>query len=198
MVKTQRGEAKLDHLLEKGMEILWSKGYNGTSVNDIVRAAGIPKGSFYFYFKSKEDFAVKAIHRYADEEFVPMVRILEDTSSSAKQRLLNVYEHRIQTLKEDFNCQKGCMACNLSSEMSEHNENIRKAILEIHAKMRAPMVKVALEAQEAGEINPSINVHDLIEFFENAGKGAMISMKESQSSYPIENVMNMIRQILSK
>ena len=39
---------KSEFLLQKGIEILWSKGYNGTSVNDIVKAADIPKGSFYF------------------------------------------------------------------------------------------------------------------------------------------------------
>jgi TetR/AcrR family transcriptional repressor of nem operon len=61
MSKTLKHEIKAEALLDKGMPLLWSKGYNATSVNDIVQVAGIPKGSFYFYFDSKEDFAVKAI-----------------------------------------------------------------------------------------------------------------------------------------
>ena len=64
MSKTLKHKVKADALLDKGMGLLWSKGYNATSVNDIVKEAGIPKGSFYFYFESKEDFAVKAIDRY--------------------------------------------------------------------------------------------------------------------------------------
>ena len=57
MSKTLSHSIKSDFLLEKGIELLWSKGYNATSVNNIVKEANIPKGSFYFYFNSKEDFA---------------------------------------------------------------------------------------------------------------------------------------------
>ena len=195
MTRTLRGEAKLDYLLEKGMEVLWSKGYNGTSVNDIVRAAGIPKGSFYFYFESKEDFTIKALYRYSDLEFAPALEILQNQAVSPKQRLLDFYEYRIKTLKEEFNCRMGCMACNLSSEMSEHNDNIRKAVVDIQNKMTQPIIAAAREAQEQGEIDSSINIPDLIKFLEDAGKGAMISMKEMQSAYPIDNVMNMIKKL---
>ncbi|MBL4709818.1 MAG: helix-turn-helix transcriptional regulator [Flavobacteriales bacterium] len=57
------------------MEIMWSKGYNATSVNDIVKAAEVPKGSFYFYFKSKEDFAIKALEKYFSMHFTPANKI---------------------------------------------------------------------------------------------------------------------------
>ena len=69
MSPTIKHDAKADFLLEKGTELLWSKGYNATSVNDIVKAADIPKGSFYFYFDSKEDFYVQAIKKYFDTNF---------------------------------------------------------------------------------------------------------------------------------
>ena len=73
--KTLKHEVKADFLLERGIELLWSKGYNATSVNDIVKAANIPKGSFYFYFDSKEDFTVKAIEKYFLMHFTPAKEI---------------------------------------------------------------------------------------------------------------------------
>ena len=90
------------------------------------------------------------------------------------------------------------MACNVSNEMSEHSENIRKAALDIQTSVKQEITKVAKEAQDKGEINATLNIPDMVEFIENAGKGAMITMKEMQSAYPIDNVLNMIKMVLIK
>ena len=121
---TAKENMKSEFLLEKGMEILWSKGYNGTSVNDIVKSADVPKGSFYFYFASKEYFVIKALRKYFRQMFIPARNILRDTSLSPKERLIKFYEYRVSILKSKLNCEKGCMASNLGSEVGEHNENI--------------------------------------------------------------------------
>ena len=57
---------KHEQILEAGLEVMFLNGYNGTGVKDIVEAAGIPKGSFYNYFESKEDFALQATAVPAD------------------------------------------------------------------------------------------------------------------------------------
>ena len=189
---------KSDFLLDKGIELLWSKGYNATSVNDIVKSAKIPKGSFYFYFDSKEDFAVKALEKYFEKQFVPILDILHDESISAKQRILNFYEFRTSMLKEELNCKMGCMACNLANEMAEHNEAIRNVIATKGKFIKGHITLVIEKAQNNKEINSSINANDLVEFIEDAGKGAMITMKEMQSSYPIDNFMDIIKTILLK
>ncbi len=198
MSKTIKHEIKADYLLEKGMEIIWSKGYNGTSVNDIVKAADVPKGSFYFYFDSKEDFAIKALDKYFTTQVTPALVILRDKSFSAKQRLINFYEYRIEVVKKELECKNGCMACNLSNEMAEHNENIREAVLEKHDTIKAEIITVAIEAQKQGEIDASIDVVNMVDFIEDAGKGAMTTMKETQSAYPMDNVMNMTQQLFLK
>ncbi|WP_299532029.1 TetR/AcrR family transcriptional regulator [Ulvibacterium sp.] len=196
MQKTLKHEIKADYLLEKGMELLWSKGYNATSVNDIVMAADVPKGSFYFYFDSKEDFAIKAIDKYFQAHFAPAKEILMDKTVSPKQRLLNFHEFRYNVLKNEMDCKMGCLACNLGNEMAEHNENIRKAILQRETAIQAQITAVVQEAQELGEINLDMNAADIVAFFEDAGKGAMTTMKEMKSAYPIDNFMNMVRTIL--
>ena len=198
MSKTLKHDLKADALLEKGIELLWSKGYNATSVNDIVKIAGIPKGSFYFYFESKEDFVIKAIDKYFNMMFTPAREILENKSISPKQRLLDFHEYRVSVLKNEMGCKMGCMACNIGNEMAEHNENLRNAILVKEQMILSIITDTIQEAQDYGEINNSMKAEDLAAFIEDAGKGAMVSMKESQSSYPIDNVMNMIRNILLK
>ncbi len=198
MSKTLKHDLKAHALLEKGMELLWSKGYNATSVNDIVKIAGIPKGSFYFYFDSKEDFVVKALDKYFSIMFTPANDILENKSISPKQRLLDFHEYRINVLKNEMDCKMGCMACNIGSEMAEHNEKIRTTILAKEEMILSKITNVIQEAQDLGEIENPMKASDIAAFIEDAGKGAMVSMKEMKSSYPIDNVYNMIKNILLK
>ncbi|MBL4604744.1 MAG: TetR/AcrR family transcriptional regulator [Flavobacteriaceae bacterium] len=197
MAPTLKHDIKADFLLEKGMELLWSKGYNATSVNDIVKAAEIPKGSFYFYFESKEDFAVKAIQKYFDQNITIIVTILNSNEEpSPRQRLMNFHKYRADVLRDELGYSGGCMACNVGNEMSEHSEKIRNAIHAKQVVLIDIIAKVIQQAQNVGEIDNSFNAHDMASFLEDAGKGAMISMKETNSSYPIENFLRMTERLL--
>lgn len=196
MTKTIKHKEKQNYLLDKGIEILWSNGYNGTSINDLVKAAGVPKGSFYFYFGSKEDFVVKALHRYYDTYYKPVLDTLTNGEGTPKERILNFYEIRVNALKEELDCKRSCLACTIGNEMSEHSEVIRNTIVLLHRRMTDQLTKVAEEAAKLGEISPYIDVPKMIGFIEDATKGAMLSMKETQSAYPIDNAMNIIKHIL--
>ncbi|MFT6809700.1 MAG: TetR/AcrR family transcriptional repressor of nem operon [Saprospiraceae bacterium] len=196
MIVQDKREAKVEHLLEKGTELLWSKGYTATSVNDIVKSAGVPKGSFYFYFDSKDDFILKSLDRYFKMMIKPALEILHNDVMSPRSRLIEFYEFRITTLKEELHCQKGCMACNLSSEISERNEPIRDKVNSFHAKMRNEIVKVVEEGQRVGEIGNKVKAINLVAFIEDASKGSMISMKEMKSAYPVDNVLNIVKELL--
>lgn len=190
-------EAKANFLIEKGMPLLWHKGYNATSVKDIVEAAGVPKGSFYFYFDSKEHFAAAAIENYFEQMFPPALAFLQDQQYSPKQRIINFYAYRSRVLKEDFNCSMGCMASNLVNEMGEHSERIRKAVERKNEIVKGHIIEVISQAQEAGEIDSKIAAKDLANFLEDAGRGVMVSMKEQKDSYPIDNFVNVVKFILN-
>ncbi|MEM9001539.1 MAG: TetR/AcrR family transcriptional regulator [Bacteroidota bacterium] len=198
MQKTLKHEAKLNDLIDKGMMLLWSRGYNATSVNDIVQVADVPKGSFYFYFESKEDFAVKAIEKYFNQMFPPALAILQEASVSPKQRIIDFYVFRVKVLKEELDCKMGCMGCNLALEMAEHNEAIRNIINEKNELVRSHIQSVVEKAQEQGEIDRNVNAANLVSFMEDAGKGAMTTMKEQNSAAPINNFTEMLQTIILK
>ena len=90
----------------------------------------------------------------------------------------------------------GCMACNLASEMAEHNEAIRNVIADKGELIKSHIAKVIEEAQDNGDISNSIKARDLAEFIEDAGKGAMTTMKEMKSSYPVDNLIKIIKSVL--
>ena len=196
MSKTLKHDIKADFLLDKGIELLWAKGYNATSVNDIVKLAEIPKGSFYFYFDSKEDFAVQAIEKYFNKQFVPALEVLQNKEMSPKERLFAFYEFRANTLQEELKCKMGCLGCNLANEVAEHSEAIRTIIASKGALIKNHIASVIQEAQDLGEIKSTMKARDLAEFIEDAGKGAMTTMKEMNNAYPIINFTKMVTTIL--
>ena len=70
---------KLD-LVDKGLELMYLRGFNDVSIKDLVDAAGMPKGSFYNHFKSKEDFGLAVIDRYGELWHYDIHRFLGDAT----------------------------------------------------------------------------------------------------------------------
>ncbi len=79
------------NLLEAGAELMLRKGYHGTGIQQIVDAAGVPKGSFYNYFKSKEDFALAAMEHTSCDHISGFEDALQETFASPRQRIIDVY-----------------------------------------------------------------------------------------------------------
>ena len=179
------------------MDLMWDKGYNATSVNDIVKAAGIPKGSFYFYFDSKEDFAIKALREYFAEVYGPFSQKLIESGKSPILRIKEFYYGRMETLIKEMSDNRGCFACNLSSEVADHIDGIQEEVAKIHNRVLSELVQVGKEAQDAGELAPELDVEKMFAFLEDAGKGAMVSMKALGNHTPIQNFRYMLDQLLS-
>ncbi len=195
---TARFESKSGHILDKGMEVMWGKGYNGTSVNDIVKAADVPKGSFYFYFDSKEDFAVKALNRYFNMMFEPARAIIEDNDLTAVQKLDNIYQMRVNIAAEKMHYKLGCFASNMGSEMSDHSESIRDTIVQFESLVRARMKELVEQAQIEGGIKDDVSPENIVAFIEDAFKGALVTMKEVENSESLDNLMFILKKCFFK
>ena len=196
MSLSAKHKTKRDHLLTMGINILWKNGYNGTSVKDIVSAAGVPKGSFYNYFESKEDFAVKALDKYFNEFVEDYFSVLDDESKSYKERLVAFYEYRVEFMLNHPIFENGCIANSLGNEMSNHSEAIRKSITEKESFVKERLIKIARKGREKGEINNSLDEEVLINFMEDAIKGAIITRKEYQSDQSMHNLLLVIRSMI--
>lgn len=116
-----------ENLLRAGTQFLHKVGYSAAGVQDIAGAAHVPKGSFYNYFGSKEAFAKESVDFYFKSGLKEIQEILGDTQVSPLKRLQNYFEKRINDFeKDDF--LKGCLMGNLSLEVADHSETIRKTI----------------------------------------------------------------------
>lgn len=161
------------------------KGYNGTGIKDVVDAAGVPKGSFYSYFDSKEAFAIEAIEKVACDAAQEMGRLLLSGDKPAKERLAEFFQASSgQYCQEEFKI--GCFLGNMCQEMAASSERIGRTV-EIALQDITQTIQKALEqAQRDGDLDTSFNPALLAAFLFNAWEGALMRMKSSSSREPLD------------
>ena len=170
------------HILDAGIGVLSTKGYNGTGIKEIVDAAGVPKGSFYNHFASKEAFVVEAIEKKSSENIEWVKSVLTDSKLSPKERLLHFFDCGQECQKEQ-SFQGGCFVGNLCLEMSDENEAIRLATTSVMCKVVKMIGDCLTEAQEKGELCENANPYELAEFIHCAWEGVIMRMKGLRSCH---------------
>jgi TetR/AcrR family transcriptional repressor of nem operon len=176
-----RGDATREKLLKAAIGLFHEFGYNGTSVQDIVSAAKIPKGSFYSHFRSKEELAIAAsdvFYPYALE----FLR-LENTSSP----VVRLRKYLRLTLKEmqRYGYVRGCLVGNFASEITNATPALKKRVSELLDEATRRIAVVVSQAQEAGELDPAVRTLDLSRFLLNSLYGAIFRSKTDRSERPM-------------
>jgi TetR/AcrR family transcriptional repressor of nem operon len=114
-------------LIEVGTRIILEKGYNASGLQQILSEADVPKGSFYYYFESKEDFCISIINYYIDEYRNNNLSLLMDQSISPYDRLNQYFSNEIDYYTTK-NCEHSCLIVKLIVEMSNLSSTIRNEL----------------------------------------------------------------------
>jgi TetR/AcrR family transcriptional repressor of nem operon len=188
-------QATKQKLIESGARIIHQKGYHHTGIQEVLTAAGIPKGSFYFYFASKEDFGLQVID-YFNTKYLEMVRpIISDTSLSPVQRLEKIFDWFINFfIGMDYTC--GCPIGNLSQEMGDLSPAFRSKLNESFELMVEVIRGLLKEGQDAGEVPLGLDLEETANFIVSGWHGALIRMKIVKATEPLENHKRFIFQTL--
>lgn len=180
-----------EHILACGGRIIHHKGYAATGLSEILAAAGVPKGSFYFYFKSKEDFGLALIDYYQRWFGQQVVRILEDESLSPLARLAGFFTwFREYFVAED--CTKGCPIGNLTQELGDVNPAFRGKLKEALDRLIGRIGKLLRLAAERGELPGNLDPDQTAAFLVAAWQGALVCMKASASPEPLDTFYAMV------
>lgn len=116
------------HILVTGRNIIMGKGYSGVGLNEILSAAGVPKGSFYHYFKSKELFGKAMLEDYVDT-YLAGLDALFSTEGSGLQRLMRYWDSWL-LLSDDACAGSKCLVVKLSGEVADMSEAMREVLLQ--------------------------------------------------------------------
>jgi len=178
-------------LLEAGKKVFSERGYNHSGIEAILQAAGIPKGSFYYYFASKEDFGLQVLDHFAALYEADIGRYLDDATLSPLERLRRYHESICERL-ESRQCRNGCLVGNLSQEMADQSEAFRARLEEIFEGWVSRYAACLKQAQAEGEVPPDFDVHELAEFWLNSWQGAVLRAKTLRSTGPLRTFLTMM------
>lgn len=184
-------DLKKEKILLAGMDVMKRRGYNGTSVKDIVDAAAVPKGSFYNYFESKEAFALEAVEFVANEVRCSAENVLTDSQIAPLVRVRTYFESSIQ----DACCnefREGCFLGNMCQEMSDSSDAIRVLLHRKFKQVTGLLAQAIREAQERGDITRPLKPEQTAEFLFNAWEGAIMRAKASKCREPLDAFLGML------
>ena len=188
---------KRNELIQVGKEIIVQQGFKAASLNEILTTAGVPKGSFYYYFSSKEDFGLAIVDDFANEYLCRIQTILGDERYSPLTRLRNYFELKIAEM-EACNCTDGCLIGNLAQELSAQNELFRDRLSQIFAEWEEYFSQCLQAAYLAGEIK-SDRYSDLAKFILSSWEGAILRAKVTKSIVPMQTFVSILfEQVLDK
>jgi TetR/AcrR family transcriptional repressor of nem operon len=173
-------------ILETGAELIHLKGFNHTGVQEILNASGVPKGSFYNYFKSKEDFGLQVIDHFTGYFTFISRPILEDPALSPLQKINRLLEWFMAFFKsKDY--AYGCPIGNLAQEMGDLSPAFRDKLRSALDIMVESYAGVLAEAQKEGEISQGLDVREAAYFLVSSWHGALMHMKAIKGPGPLEN-----------
>ena len=174
-----------DRILDAGLQVMFRKGYVGSSVRDIVAEAPAPQGSFTNHFRSKEEFAREVLDRYFEDLQRLVAETLGDVSRTPRQRLKRYLDLITERLaRAEFS--RGCLIGDFSLEAAPQSEMLRARLADIFAEWRAPFATCIAEGQAAGEIAATFAPEELAEFLLSSWEGAILRMKVERNAEPLE------------
>lgn len=178
-------------LIQAGIAAMQAKSYHSVGIKEVLDSVGVPKGSFYYYFKSKEDFGIAVIDEFARQHAATIQSFLDKRSMSPLERLKASFVSCLAFYPEKT-FGEGCLVAKLSHEVLNHSPAMRAAIRSAFDMWQTLYARMIRDAQNAGEIDPSIDPEELAAFIQNSWEGAIMMMQVYESDAPIKNNIQFI------
>ncbi len=184
-----------EQLIVAGLNALLEKGFNGVGVQEITEQAGVPKGSFYNHFESKEALGAEIVERYGLNS--TRRAILLDKTVPPLQRLRTHFE----TLNASFvksKFERGCLLGNFSAELANQSPVIRESLVTLFERWTKDLEVAIADAQSEGAVSSDRDAGDIAAFLLDAYEGTLLRARVQRDRAPFDRFMKLaFEQILT-
>ena len=177
-----------EHLIDIGLTLMRKHGYGATGVQEILTGAGVPKGSFYHHFGSKEEFALALLDRYFVLEREHCQAVLGNTRQSPLRRLRRYFEDLIGSAGPSAPIQ-GCLMGSLSLEIAGASSLLQTKLSSNFTHWQAAISSVLTEAMANGDLPKSTRPEMLAGFMLNSWEGALLRSQADRSETPLKDFL---------
>ena len=173
-----------EKLIQSGLQSIHTSGYGATSIQSIVEMADVPKGSFYNYFESKEEFAAEVIDAYSARGQDRLRSFLNDKNVAPLDRLQAYFDDRIEAFRAS-QFVRGCLMGNFSAEAADQSALIREGLTRHFGAWCDLFAACIAEAQAKRKISDQFPASLLAKFVLNSWEGALLRMRAEKSDAPL-------------
>lgn len=181
--------------LAKAMHLFWLKGYNATSMQDLVDELGISRSSLYDTFGDKHSLFILSLRNYREQAAAQLQEIAK-TASSAREAIRKILGNIIFELAGD-NEHKGCFLVNASVEMAPADKMVNEMLCENDRQMEDFFFERIKAGQEKGEITNPQDARLLARFILNNIKGLRVAAKSAPDSKVFKEIIELTMSVLN-
>ncbi|WP_228098189.1 TetR/AcrR family transcriptional regulator [Chitinilyticum piscinae] len=186
-----------EHLLATATAILLGKGFAAVGLAEILAAAGVPKGSFYHYFPSKEGFGVALLQRYFEHYDERLQRLLCPEQGSARDCLL-AYFSGWQHCHSNEGAMPGCLVVKLAGEVADLSEPMREELARGTARIVARLAECLARGQQEGSIVRSLDAAQLASNLYSLWLGSALRSKVQHDAASQQQALVLTAQLLGQ
>ncbi|GAA1183435.1 TetR/AcrR family transcriptional regulator [Pseudonocardia alaniniphila] len=182
-------------LLDTARRIVLAKGYAAVGINEVLAEAGVPKGSFYHYFDSKDAFGEALMKSYFDDYFAAMDGIVAHTEKSSAEHLMRYWQYFYDTQVKD-DCQGGCLVVKLGAEIADLSEAMRVTTKAGTAAIVDRLERMIVDGIADGSVSVDDSPRATAEALYDLWLGASMIAKIHSSPGQLDRAMAVTRRVL--
>jgi len=194
----KKSKIKRRLLIREGYKLMRVKGYQATSIDEIVNNLKIPKGSFYYYFKNKEDYSLEVLEYYINVVLRRIEKTLTDPMISPKQRVIKLYSDYIDNYTNHGGSVYGNFASNMQHDLGEKNQQITDTVANYFLEIKKLHINCLNQARRAGEIERSQDVEKIAKLIIYSWEGAVLRANITRNIKPLFIFRELIRDFILK
>lgn len=179
-------------VLKAGMKLFTERGYSATGVQDITELAGVPKGSFYNHFKSKDALAAEILTEYGKGSTDRSI-----LTNPAIPALTRIKKH-FAALNEHFSqCNDGCLVGKFMAEVSDNTPLVHETLLGVLNVWGQQLSSAIADGQKQGTIRKDLRADDLASFLIHSYEGAILRMRVEKNPRALKSFVKIVFSIIT-
>ena len=180
-------------VLDKATELFWEKGYNATSIQDLVDHLELNRSSIYNSFGDKYELFIKALESYKDEGYENFAKKLSG-DAPARELIHNLFKKVGSECACDSN--RGCLMVNSATELSNSDAQVEELFTSNRKRMQAKLQEVLDRGIESDELRNDMDSEATASYLYNAYIGLTALGTTNMESGEIENIINVTLSVL--
>lgn len=201
MTRTPKAEATRQAILDTGYRLVLGKGFSALGLQEILKASGVPKGSFYHYFASKEAFGCALLQTYVERYGERLDLLLSAQAENGRDRLMRYWRAWLDDPKAGDAARDGwaedCLAVKLSAEVADLSEAMRTVLSDGVTQLLDRIAAMIADARRDGSLPDGPKPEALAQVLYQMWLGAALLAKLTQTRRPMEQAMAATERLLA-